>query len=48
MYQEEIDEETTPYKNSITGFNRRILISIKLEAINYAKQYNNIKAYTKI
>jgi len=37
MYQEEIDKETTPYKNSNTGFNRRILISTKLEAINYAK-----------
>ena len=27
MYQEEIDKETTPYKNSNTGFNRIILIS---------------------
>ena len=47
MYQEEIDKETTPYKNSNTGFNRIILISTKLEAINYAKQNNNIKAAQK-
>ena len=47
MYQEEMDNEDAPNKTSYTGFNRRILISIKLEAIKYAKENNNVKATQK-
>lgn len=44
MYQEEIDNEAALNKVSYTGFNRRILLSTKLEAIKYAKENNNVKA----
>jgi transposase-like protein len=47
MYQEEMDKETAPNKTWNTGFNRRMLISTKLEAIKYVKENNNIKAAQK-
>ena len=47
MYQEVMDNEAASNKTSYTGFNRRILLSTKLEAIKYAKENNNIKAAQK-